>query len=237
MRIAILEDDPDQLALLKHWLAPENHDLHGFLRGQPLVQQASRESFDLYILDWQVPDLSGIEVLEWLRGSIPESVPILFTTVRNTEEDIVFALNSGADDYMIKPLRKAELLARVTALLRRAYPKAQETRLSYPPYEFDLGKRDPRRDGRRIDLTPKEFDLCVFLFRNTGRLLSRGHLLQAVWGKGAQIHTRTVDTHISQVRKKLIAPNSGYRLNPVYNYGYRLEKAMPAAASSPEAVT
>ena len=231
MRIAILEDDPDQLALLKHWLALENHDLHGFLRGQALVQQAGRESFDLYILDWQVPDLSGIEVLEWLRRRVPESVPILFTTVRNSEEDIVFALNSGADDYMIKPLRKAELIARVTAILRRAYPRPRETRLSIPPYELDLERREMSRSGQRIDVTPKEFDLCAFLFRNTGRLLSRGHLLQAVWGKDARVHTRTVDTHVSQVRKKVFAAHADYLLNPVYNYGYRLEKAAQGPAS------
>ena len=229
MRIAILEDDPDQLALLKHWLAPERHDMHGFLRGRALVQQVGRESFDLYILDWQVPDLSGIEVLEWLRGKIPESVPILFTTVRDAEEDIVFALNSGADDYMIKPLRKSELIARVTALLRRAYPRPRESRLSIPPYELDLDRHELSRSGQRIELTPKEFELCAFLLRNVGKLLSRGHLLQSIWGKDASIQTRTLDTHVSQVRKKVFAGDADYRLNPVYNYGYRLERTAPEA--------
>lgn len=228
MRIAILEDDPDQLALIKHWLAPEHPDLHGFLRGQAMLQQARHESFDLYILDWQVPDLSGIEVMQWLRGNIPQTTPILFTTVRDSEEDIVHALNNGADDYMVKPIRRQELLARVGALLRRAYPKARETRLSFPPYEIRLDEQALLKGGQRMDLSPKEFDLCAFLLRNEGRLLSRGHLLESIWGKSGRLLTRTVDTHISQVRKKVFDLQSSYRLNAVYNYGYRLEKAPPS---------
>ena len=98
MRIAILEDDPDQLALLRRWTAEDGHDVHAYLSGREAMKQAGRESFDLFMLDWQVPDVSGAEVLMWVRANVSKSVPVLFVTVRDAEQDIVFALEHGADD-------------------------------------------------------------------------------------------------------------------------------------------
>jgi len=231
VRIAILEDDPDQLALLKRWITDDGHDVHGWLSGREAMRQAGRESFDLFMLDWQVPDISGTEVLAWLRGNVSKTVPILFVTVRDSEQDIVFALEHGADDYMVKPVRRQELLARVHALLRRAYPVEEEKQLSFPPFDIDLQRGEIRKEGTKIELTPKEFELAVTLFRNMGRLLSRGHLQETVWGRSGDLATRTVDTHVSQVRKKLdLRPESGYRVVPVYNYGYRLERLIGTAS-------
>jgi two-component system, OmpR family, response regulator RegX3 len=225
VRIAILEDDPDQLALLRRWISDDGHDVHGWLSGREAMKQAGRESFDLFMLDWQVPDVSGAEVLKWLRANVSKTVPVLFVTVRDSEQDIVFALENGADDYMVKPVRRQELIARVRALLRRAYPVEEQKQLSFPPFDIDIQRSEVRKNGTKIDLTPKEFELTVTLFRNMGRLLSRGHLQETVWGRSADLATRTVDTHVSQVRKKLdLKPESGYRVVPVYNYGYRLER-------------
>ena len=225
MRIAILDDDPDQLALLERTLAADGHDVHAFTSGREVTRRVSRESYDLFVLDWQVPDLAGPEVLAWIRENFSKTVPVLFVTVRDSEADIVHVLASGADDYMVKPLRRQELLARVRALLRRAYPLQEQTQLSIPPFEIDVRRGELRREGRLIDLTPKEFELAVVLFRNLGRLLSRGHLREMVWGQSAEAVTRTVDTHVSQVRKKLdLRPETGFRVVPVYNYGYRLER-------------
>src|SRR5262245_52290357 len=165
MRIAILEDDPDQLALLQRWLVQDKHDVHGYGSGREAMTRATRESFDLFILDWQVPDVQGIEVLQWLGAHVSRSVPIRVVTGRDVEQDIVFALENGADDYMIKPARQAELLARVHALLRRAYPREEKTQMSFPPYEINSQRGEIRRAGAKIDLTPKEFDLAVVLFR------------------------------------------------------------------------
>jgi two-component system, OmpR family, response regulator RegX3 len=233
MRISILEDDPDQLALLKRWLTDDGHDVHGYLSGRDAMKHAGRESFDLFVLDWQVPDVSGADVLMWLRTNVSKTVPVLFVTVRDSEQDIVFALENGADDYMVKPARRQELLARVHALLRRAYPREEEKRLSFPPFEIDIAHGEVRRNGEKIELTPKEFELTVVLFRNVGRLLSRGHLQEAVWGRSGDLVTRTVDTHVSQVRKKLdLRVEAGFRVVPIYNYGYRLEKTGEDASSA-----
>lgn len=233
MRISILEDDPDQLALLKRWLTEDGHDVHGFLSGREAMKQAGRESFDLFLIDWQVPDVSGIDVLMWLRTNVSKVAPVLFVTVRDSEQDIVFALESGADDYMIKPVRRHETIARVHALLRRAYPRKEEKLLLFPPFEIDVAKGEVRRSGERLELTPKEFELTVVLFRNIGRLLSRGHLQEAVWGRSGDLVTRTVDTHVSQVRKKLdLRTETGYRVVPIYNYGYRLEQIGESASSA-----
>jgi two-component system, OmpR family, response regulator RegX3 len=192
---------------------------------QCLDHRAGRESFDLFVLDWQVPDVSGAEVFMWLQSNVSPTVPVLFVTVRDSEQDIVFALEHGAEDYMAKPVRRQELVARVHALLRWAYPREGKKQFSFPPFEIDVHRGEIRRDGNKIELTPKEFELAVTLFCNIGLFLSRGHLQETVWGRSGDLATRTVDTHVSQVRKKLdLRPECGFRVVLIYNYGYRLEK-------------
>lgn len=172
-----------------------------------------------------MPDISGTEVLVWLRETVSASVPVLFVTARDSEEDIVYALERGADDYMVKPIRRQEMLARVSALLRRAFPNAEKAVLEYPPFVIDTTRREITRNEEKIRLRPKEYDLAVVLFRNVGRLLSRGHLQETVWGKASDIPSRTVDNHVSQVRKKLnLSEETGILVTPVYQYGYRVEK-------------
>ena len=226
MRIAMLEDDLEFGAAMQQWLEAGGHTVHHFASGKAIVREAARESFDLFLLDWHVPDLSGAEVLKWLREKQQSTVPVLFVTSRDSEEDIVAALTAGADDYMIKPVRRMELLARVEALLRRMRPRLPEVEaIDLPPYHIDLVNRVVKLDDVAIEMTDKEYDLTLFLFRNLGRLLSRGHISESVWGRSADIQSRTVDTHVSRVRKKLdFGPERGLRLTPIYNFGYRLEK-------------
>jgi len=222
----MLEDELDIAAAMQQWLEAGGHTVHHFASGKAIVREAARESFDLFLLDWHVPDLSGAEVLKWLREKQQSTVPVLFVTSRDSEEDIVAALTAGADDYMIKPVRRMELLARVEALLRRMRPRLPEVEaIDLPPYHIDLVNRVVKLDDVAIEMTDKEYDLTLFLFRNLGRLLSRGHISESVWGRSADIQSRTVDTHVSRVRKKLdFGPERGLRLTPIYNFGYRLEK-------------
>lgn len=226
MRIALLEDDDDIARLEQLWLENEGHDCVRYALGQDLIKALGRESFDMLILDWMLPDVSGIEVLQWTREHLDWRIPILFVTQRDSEEDIVHALSNGADDYMTKPMRQMEMLARVGALARRS-PGAQEDNqtLHIPPFTIDMKSRTIAAGEQLIDLTQKEFDLAVFMFRHLGRILSRGHILESVWGQPSQISTRTVDTHISRVRNKLtLNKESGWRLSAVYQHGYRLER-------------
>jgi len=226
-RIAVLEDDPSQAKLVQHWITSQGHICRHFDRGADILKAVLRDTYDLVVLDWRVPDLSGEEVLKAIRKSVREPVPVLFTTGRDREEDIVHALKSGADDYLTKPLRRMEFLARVDALLRRSRGHGRESNAPIESGEFRI---DP--DGRTlhkgealIELTQKEFEMAALLFRNVGRLLSRSYLLDTVWGISADVSTRTVDTHASQLRNKLgLYPEAGWRLSAVYQHGYRLEK-------------
>lgn len=229
MRIALLEDDKDLASVLVRWLEEAGHQCYAFHSGKALQHVAAHESFDLFILDWQVPEMSGPEVLVWLRSDQQVRAPVLFVTARDAEEDIVAALKSGADDYMVKPVRRYELLARIAALHRRASPDAPASVLSAGPLSLDPGNRTARLGAEVVDLTDKEFDVAVFLLRNLGCLLSRGHISESVWGRSAEVPTRTVDTHMSRLRKKLqLVPEAGFRLTSVYNFGYRLD-VLPAS--------
>ncbi len=226
MRIALLEDDVAVGLAMQQWLEAAGHIVHNFTSGKTIVREAARESFDMFLLDWHVPDLSGEEVLRWLREKQLSTAPVLFATSRDSEEDIVAALQAGADDYMVKPVRRLELLARVESLLRRTQAKQAEIEpLSIGPYRINLVDRVVSLDGEPIEMTDKEYELTVFLFRNIGRLTSRGHISESVWGRSSDVQSRTVDTHVSRVRKKLeLGPARGVRLTPVYNFGYRLER-------------
>lgn len=225
MRIAILEDDSVMREALVEWLNAAGHDLHAFPSGREFMRILARESFDLCLLDMNLPDMHGREVLRWLREDRRDQTPVMFVTAQNTEEDVVAALQGGADDYLVKPVRRAELLARMEAVMRRAQPSATAQRLEVGPFVFEQAGKEVFVEGEKVELTEMEFELSLFLFRNLGRLLSRGHLLEAVWGRSAAIATRTVDTHISRVRTKLqLRPERGFRLTPTYNYGYRLER-------------
>jgi DNA-binding response OmpR family regulator len=224
MRIAILEDDPSQLELLSHWLKLAGHHAHTFEQGTPLLRTLEHETFDALLLDWNVPDVSGIEVLRQVRQQLRSSIPVLFGTARNAEQDIVAALRAGADDYLVKPLRRLELLARLDAVAKR---NAGET---IPDFEVDRFRvngeaRQLLRDDEVLELTAKDFDLAVLFLRNVGRLLSRRHIRERVWGVSQELNSRTLDTHVSRVRSKLrLLPAHGWRLSAVYGHGYRLEQ-------------
>lgn len=235
MRIAILEDDPDQAEILRLWLEDAEHSVADFATGSEFLKAVRRDSYDMYLLDWMLPDISGIDVLKTLRGKSQDVTPVLITTVKNEERDIVRALESGADDFLAKPVRRRELVARLDAICRRSMPGRQESAsLDAPPYSLDLRRQRVMMGNEEITLTNREFELVLFFFRNAGRVVSRAHILETIWGiDNAGVSTRTVDTHISRLRKKMkLKEKNGWKLSSIYQHGYRLEQVGPESLDS-----
>lgn len=232
MRIAILEDDEVQAALVEAIATRAGHDCHLFSNGRTLVLECARESFDLFVLDWQVPGMTGLEVLRWIRKNTGSQVPVMFVTSRDEESDIVTALGAGADDYLVKPVSPGEFLSHMGGLLRRAYPQRNAGLMEFAHYVFDTGSRRLRVDGVEMALTQKEFDLALFLFRNVGRLVSRRHVMEAVWGRAQEPASGTLEEHLSRLAAKLeLSAQSGFRLATVFEFGYRLERTDAVTAT------
>jgi DNA-binding response OmpR family regulator len=232
MHIAFVEDDPDQAAVLKLWLESAGHAVDAFANGRDFMAAAARKTYELLLVDWVLPDYDGGKVIEWIRSTVGWEVPILVTTVRDAEEEIVAGLRVGADDYLVKPLKSLELLARIETVARRVKARRQ-TVLHAGDYEIDTERRQARLAGNPVEMTQKELDLAYYLFANPGKLFSRNHLLDKIWGINAAIDTRTVDTHVSRLRRKLkLNGEHGWQLVPVYGYGYRLESPDSAPAKS-----
>ena len=224
MKIGLLEDDPAQANLLISWLEAEGHHvIHASTSADFLVQN-QQHALDMAILDWQLPDMSGLEVLTLLRQKHDSKIPILFSTQRNAEEDIVRALKKGADDYLTKPVRKGELIARISALGRRAGIQDSSNVIELGPLLLDVQKETISLNGAAVKLTRKDYLVALSLFQHQGKVLSREFLLKAVWGIEG-LDTRTVDVHVSRVRRSLqIGPEMGYAIKTIYQHGYRLEK-------------
>lgn len=225
LRVAVLEDDRPQAEMMHAWLLDAGHDCQIFTQGKTLIRGLNRDTFDLIVLDWMLPDTDGLQVLRWIREHIDWPIPVLFVTGKDEEADIVQALDQGADDYMTKPVKRLELLARLKAVNRRLAPQDENQRiLEFGKYTIDTVAHKVYREGVPVELTQKEFDLTLFLFRHAGRILSRGHILESVWGRNPNLNTRTVDTHISRIRNKLdIKAENGWQLKAIYHHGYRLE--------------
>lgn len=225
MRICVLDDDPIQTEFVAQTLTAAGHTCHVFGDGQALIHILLRHTFDLLVLDWNMPVMSGDAVLKWIRQNLKTNLPVLFLTSRSYETDIVSMLKAGADDYIVKPVSRPILLVRVETLLRRAYRQdAAAAAESFGIYVFHPGTQKVDVDGTSVALTQKEFELALLLFRNLARPLSRTHIQETIWRHDVDIPSRTMDTHISQIRSKLaLRPQNGYRITPIYSYGYRLE--------------
>jgi two-component system response regulator RegX3 len=224
MHIALVEDDVEQRNLLGLWLTSGSHTVVPSDTSAAFIEALKCERFDLLIVDWVLPDGTGGDVLRWVRGNLDSRLPIIVVTSRDDEATVVSALRFGADDYVVKPAKPMELLARIDAVSRRANPGGLPP-LRMGNYEIDVAQHRLCMDRIPVTMTQKEFELSVYFFQNPGKLLSRDHLLNMVWGLNVEVDTRTVDTHVSRLRKKLILDGSkGWKLVPVYGYGYRLDR-------------
>jgi DNA-binding response OmpR family regulator len=234
MQIAVLEHDASHAELLTHWLKLAGHRPQLFNRGADLLAALDDQIFGLTMLDWSPRDMESIDVLDRVRGELGLQIPILFNTVRDQQMDIVLALRRGADDYIVKPARRLELLARIEALTRRTRgtPQPQFAATQIGCFRVDSQNRTVERDGEPVKLTAKDFGLAALFLANAGRLLSRRHIEHVVWPSNANLSSRTLDTHVCRVRAKLrLFPEFGWRLTAVYSHGYRLDRLKPPAAA------
>lgn len=224
MLIAITEDDVDQSDVLSLWLQQAGYGCECFADGRATLAALAQRHFDLFVVDWMLPDMQGDGLISQIRERLGWDTPVLVATVRGREEDIVAGLTAGADDYLVKPVKHLEFIARIEALVRRLKPRQQPV-LQAGVYELDSEHQRARVHGRSVDLTQKELDLAWYLFANPGKLFSRNHLLDKIWGVNADIDTRTVDTHVSRLRRKLrVSADNGWKLESIYGYGYRMER-------------
>lgn len=225
MRIGYLEDQPSQAALVISWLEARGFTVWHADNGGEFLRMLVDNPVDVLILDWQLPDMEGVDVLRKVRHQLELDVPVIFTTQRDAEGDIVTALQSGADDYLVKPLRQAELLARLEALGRRVGVGQSKQLLEVGSIVINMQTEQVLVNNSVVKLTPKDYKLACCLLSNIGKLLSRDYLLREVWGIDVPLNTRTVDVHVSRVRRALnLVPEKGYCVKTVYQLGYRLEK-------------
>ena len=204
MRILIADDEQNQLELLSFNLKKDGYDVIIATNGQDVLDIVADQLPDLIILDWMMPEISGIDVCRHLRSSKEtKSIPIIMLSARGEESDRTLGLDVGADDYMTKPFSPRELLARVRAVLRRSRPSLMEDQLEFGDLKLDLSKRIVERGGDRIDLGPKEFQILSLLMERPGQVFSRSQLLNHISGQGVYIEDRTIDVHLSRLRKTL----------------------------------
>jgi DNA-binding response OmpR family regulator len=202
MRILIVEDDKKIAAFLAKGLREANFAVDQADSGDEGLRLALSESYDAAIIDVMLPRLDGLSVIEQMRQKGIET-PVIVLSAKRTVDDRIKGLQTGGDDYLTKPFSFAELLARVYALLRRAGQGAEPTRLTVGELVLDLLTRDVFRDGKKVDLQPKEFALLEYLMRNVGRVLPKTMIIQHVWGYNFDPQTNVVDVLISRLRNKL----------------------------------
>ena len=225
MKIAMLDDEPSVHEALRGILTAAGHSCTSFERGRQLIRALHEDRFDLFILDWNVPDMSGLSVVEWIRNQIGAAPPLLVLTSRVADEDVIAGFRAGADDFISKPINPPILLARVEALGRRSATNAERVVATHGAYHFDTAARRVTLHGEPVETTPKEFQVAAHLFRNLNVAVSRTYLLETIWGFAPTATTRTLDIHMSNLRRKLkLSPENGFILSPVYGYGYRLEE-------------
>ena len=222
--VLVVEDEDALATLLDYNLMKEGFRVERAADGEEALLRVAEEPPDLVVLDWMLPKVSGVEVCRQLRaGAETRRTPVLMLTARGEEADKVRGLDTGADDYVVKPFAMSELVARIRALLRRTRPELVDERLEYADLVLDRGRHRVTRAGRDIHLGPTEYRLLDFLMQRPGRVFSRERLLDAVWGANTYVEVRTVDVHVGRLRKALRLPESPDLIRTVRSAGYALD--------------
>ena len=223
MEILIVEDDRRMASLLERGLAGEGHQVCVAANGQLGLEYALARSFDVILLDMLLPAIDGLEVTRRLRerGS---RTPIVAVTAKDAPRDAVRGLDAGADDYLKKPFAFEELLARIRAVTRRG-PIATPPLLCVADLTLDPASHEVSRAGRKIGLTPREYQILELLMRRTGRTVPRDGLLDAIWGTAIEVEPNTVDVFVSSLRRKIEGPGEARLIQTVRGIGFCLKES------------
>lgn len=224
-RVVFLEDDKIIGNILITAMEEAGFDVDWFTAGLECLQSIKKHRYDVCVLDWMVPDVSGPDVMRVIREHQKGSdLPIIFVTSRAAESDVIEMLARGADDYIVKPASGAILVARINAMLRRAGHTAPHQEKRWGNLRVNFTSKIIYYDELKVDLTKRELELALFLFDNLERLLTRSHILKVVWQHTPDVDSRKIDVYISGLRKKLMLSSAhGWELTSVYGQGYRLE--------------
>ncbi|MEH6676847.1 phosphate regulon transcriptional regulator PhoB [Phenylobacterium sp.] len=222
--ILVAEDEDSLSTLLNYNLEKEGYAVAVAADGEEALVMVDEKMPDLILLDWMLPKVSGIEVCRRLRArSETRNIPIIMLTARGEETDRIRGLDTGADDYIVKPFSMSELSARIRAVLRRLRPGLAEDRVRIGDLVIDRVAHRVKRSGKEIHLGPTEFRLLDYLMQHPGRVFSREQLLDAVWGSDVYVEARTVDVHVGRLRKALNREASADPIRTVRSAGYSLD--------------
>jgi len=224
--VLIVEDEAPLVTMLRYNLEREGFAVDEATNGEEALLRIAERRPDAVLLDWMLPHVSGLEICRQIRRApSTRSLPVIMLTARGEESDRIRGLDSGADDYVVKPFSPNELIARVRAVIRRTQKEPEDGLLRYANLEMDLVAHRAYRAGKAVHLGPTEFRLLRHFLQNPRRVFSREQLLDRVWGHDAELELRTVDVHIRRLRRALNAEGGSDLLRTVRSVGYALDSA------------
>lgn len=224
MRVAIADDDPELLEQLTAALENSSYSVDRYRNGTEMLTALKRETYDVALIDWNMPGPSGLEIVTWAVANLSPPPAMILLTSRVDKGDVVRGLDAGAIDYIVKPESEAVILARISAALRKVRVREKPRFEQFGRYRIDRLQEAIARDGQTVKLTAKEFKVAELLFDNLNRPLSRNYIFTQVWNGSPDMETRTLDMHISRVRSKLeLRPQNGFAIQTVFGFGYRMD--------------
>ena len=226
LRVAVADDDREILESISQSLRNARYNVEKFSNGQDLMIALRRDTYDVVLVDWNMPGATGFELVNWGVENLEHPPAFILLTSRSDKSDIVDALEGGASDYIVKPESEDVVIARIEAAARRnAGAPRRERLIDHDAYVIDTVEKGISLNGDPIKLTGKEYQLACLFFDNLDRPMSRAYIYTSVWGGAADVTTRTLDMHVSRIRSKLdLRPHNGFAIRTVFGFGYRMDQ-------------